>query len=75
MNKIMVDTKDYLSLINLMDRANEFKYPLFAKNESGENQLISINNDNITIETFQNNGITRQNVYHRDYTKEELFVR
>lgn len=75
MNKIMIDTKDYTSLISLMDRADEFKYPLFAKNESGEDQLISVNNDSITIETFQSNGATRKNIYHRDYTREELFVR
>ncbi len=75
MNKIMIDTKDYSDLISLMDRADEFKYPLSAKNESGENQLISINNENVTIETFQNNGVTRQNIYHRDYTSEELFIR
>lgn len=75
MNEIMIDTKDYTSLISLMDRADEFEYPLFAKNESGEDQLISVNNDNITIETFQSNGVTRKNIYHRDYMMEELFVR
>lgn len=72
---MVVDTKDYPSLIKLMDRADEFKYPLFANNEDGERQLVSINNDNVTIETFQNNGFTRQNIYHRDYTREELFVK
>ena len=74
-NVLTFDPHDYAGMIKLMDRADEecFALPLFGKNVQGEDQLVSINSENITIETFQKNGFVRQNIYHRDYEQEELF--
>lgn len=63
------DTKGNLAL---MDRANEFEMPCFGKNENGEHVMISVNTENITVETFQDNGWTRENIYHRSLDNEEL---
>ena len=64
------DTKGNM---DLMSRASELDKPLFGKNEDGESVLISVNKDNITVETFQDNGWVRQNVYWEDGTTEELY--
>lgn len=76
MNKeIIIDPTDYRGLVKLMDRANEFETMLVGKTEDGETQFVSINKDNITTETVQSNGWTRENVYWRDGTSEELYHR
>lgn len=71
--EIIIDPDDYNGMISLMDRADEFDIPWSGKNENGEYIQISINKDNITVDTFQNNGWTRENIYWRDGLKEELF--
>lgn len=71
--EIIIDPDDYNGMITLMDRADEFDVPWSGKNENGEHIQISINKDNITVETFQNNDWTRENIYWRDGFKEELF--
>ena len=73
--EIIIDPYDYKGMINLMDRADEFDVPWAGKNENGEHIQISVNKDNITVETFQNNGWTRENIYWRDATTEELYHR
>ena len=70
---VTVDPTDWNSMISLMDRADEFNDMILGKNSDGENTIISINKDNITIETNQSNGWIRENIYHRDGTVEELF--
>ena len=71
--EIHFDPKDRHGMLALMDRANEFTEPWFGKNSEGEDVMISVNSDNITTETFQNNGWARENVYWRDFTVEELY--
>lgn len=73
--EIIIDPHDYKGMIKLMDRANEFDLPWAGKNEEGEHIQISVNKDNITVETFQNNGWVRENIYWRDCRTEELFHR
>ena len=74
---ITIDPSDYKGMLSLMARANEpdFEMPWSGKNDVGENMLISVNSDNITVQTFQSNGWTRENVYWNDGTVEELFER
>ena len=73
--EIIIDPYDYKGMIELMDRADEFDVPWCGNNENGEHVQISVNKDNITVETFQNNGWLRENIYWRDYTTEELYHR
>ena len=70
---INIDPKDYNGMIKLMDRADEFDYALLGENDEGEAVMISVNHDNITVETFQDNDWVRENIYYRDFTTEELF--
>lgn len=73
--EIIIDPYDYDGIIKLMERHNEFDVPWSGKNEDGEHIQISVNEDNVTVETFQSNGWTRENIYWKDYTTEELFHR
>ena len=73
--EIIIDPHDYKGMIKLMDKADEFDLPWAGKNENGEHVQISINKDNITVETFQNNGWIRENIYWRDVRTEELYHR
>lgn len=72
---INFDPCDWKGMIALMARADEFKEPCFGNNAEGERVAISVNKDNITVETFQNNGWVRQNTYWNDCTTEETFSR
>lgn len=73
--EIVIDPYDYAGMLDLMKRHNEFDVPWDGKNKDGEHIQISVNKDNITVETFQNNGWTRENIYWNDYTTEELYHR
>lgn len=64
---------DWKYMLNLMKRHKEFPTALFGKNEDGETILVSINEHNITIETYQSNEWIRENVYWDDFTVEELY--
>ena len=66
-------TDDLKSMIDLMARHEEFKFPLSGVNSDGEKYLVSINKDNITIQTFQHNDWVRENIYYADGTVEELY--
>lgn len=70
---LMIDFSNRHQLGELMDRSEDFPYMLSASNSDGETQQISINCDNIIVNTLQNNGWVRANVYWRDGTREELF--
>ena len=72
---IELDSSDYKGMIELMKRADEFDSACSGKNKNGENVLISVNHDNITVETFQNNGWIRKNVYWECGMSEELYER
>lgn len=73
--EIVIDPYDYDGMLELMKRHKEFDVPWSGKNEDGEHIQVSVNEDNITVETFQRNGWIRENIYWDDYTTEELFHR
>lgn len=57
----------------LMDRHEDYPEMLFGKNVRGEDVTLSINEDNITIQTFQSNRWIRENVVYRDGCTDESF--
>lgn len=59
----------------LMARADEpeFKFPFSGRNEDGELVMFSVNTNNITVETYQDNGWIRENVYWEGGAVEELY--
>ena len=71
--QIYLDPTDFESMISLMDKYGDSKYPYFGENEDGEMVSISIFPDKIVTMTYQSNGWHRKNVYWRDGTREELF--
>lgn len=72
---INFDSKDWKGIVELMKKADEFTEPCVGENSEGERVLISVNHDNITVQTFQNNGWLRENIYWNDCTIEELYHR
>ena len=73
--EISFDPNDRKGMISLMQKADEFDQPWVGENNEGERVLISVNHDNITTQTFQNNGWLRENVYWDNGTREELFYK
>lgn len=60
------DPSDWEGMYRLMDRADEFDTMLVGKeNSTGNDVWISINPDNITVNTIQSNGWMRINTYYR----------
>lgn len=57
----------------LMDRHEDYPEMLFGKNENGEDVTLSVNEYNITVQTFQSNHWIRENVVYRDGSTDELF--
>lgn len=57
----------------LMDQYGDSDISFGEKNQLGENILVSIFNDRISVRTFQINGWVRVNTYWRDGTTEETF--
>lgn len=57
----------------LMDRYEDYPEMLFGKNENGEDVTLSVNEDNITVQTFQSNHWIRENVVYHDGSTDELF--
>lgn len=72
---IKVNPRDYKSMIELMDKYGDSKFPFHGKNENGERVIVSVSKDNITVETFQDNDWIRKNTYWRDCTTEETYSR
>ena len=72
---IAIDWGDTVGLCRLMDELGDRNGldSLVAHNDLGELQLVGIHPDHIAVETFQANGWTRMNYYHRDGTVEELY--
>ena len=70
---IEVNFSDRRACLKLMDEHGNSKMPFFGENTEGENVIISINHDNITVDTFQKNGWCRRNVLWRDGMTEELY--
>lgn len=73
---INFDPSDWKGIAELCKRHAEFDAPWSGRNGDGEHISISINKDNITVQTFQSNDWVRENVYYpEDYTSEETFSR
>lgn len=70
---IVVDPCDLKGNVALMERADEFTAPYLGENEEGEKVVVSVNKDNITVQTFQKNDWVRTNIYHEDGYNEEMF--
>ncbi len=74
--QISFDPHDWKGIAELCKRYKEFDAPWSGKNEEGEYTMISINKDNIIVETLQSNGWWRQNIYYpKDCTVEELYTK
>lgn len=74
-DRLDIDPKDFEGLLSLMDRAAEFDLPFQGVDDQGNTVLLSINTNNVTTETFQDNDYCRETVYWRDGTVEELYHR
>lgn len=68
-----VDPADQAGMIALMDKYGDSEMPYSGSDEEGNDTLISIFHNRITILTFQTNGWVRQNNYWRDGVREELY--
>ena len=51
--KLIIDPNDYEGMISLIERANEFPMPWSGKNNDGEETIVSINEDNITVRSSE----------------------
>lgn len=71
--QIEFDSSDWDLMFRLMRDYGDSEMPFKGTNQDGESVDISINPDNITTMTYQSNGWIRENVYHDDYTVEELY--
>ena len=70
-----VNFENVAECIRLMDTLGRTVLPFWGKSPQGEPQIISINHDNITIQTAQDNGWMRTSIMHRDGTVEEMYER
>lgn len=74
--QIKFDPTDWKGMLELCHRYQEFDTYLEGKNSNGEDTMLSINKDNIVLDTFQSNGWIRQNIYYpQDCTVEERYIR
>ncbi len=71
------DPSDINGMLKLMEQYGDSEMPFAGKNEDGEDILISISKNQITVRTMQRNGWCRKNIYTSyeggDFTAEELF--
>ena len=58
-----VDPTDQEGLREIMDKFGDSELPFDGKNANGEDVLISVCKDSITVRTFQKNGWVRLNTY------------
>lgn len=70
-----LDTSDWDGMCEIMDKYGDEALPFGGINENGERVLIGVCHDSISIQTFQNNGWLRTNIYNRNGEFEELFDR
>lgn len=59
----VVDPTNPDGLREIMDKFGDSDHPFGGKNEQGEDVLVSVNKDSITVRTFQKNGWMRLNTY------------
>ncbi len=71
------DPSDVNGMLKLMEEHGDSEMPFAGKNDEGEDILISVSKNQITVRTMQKNGWMRRNVYTRwedgDFTAEEIF--
>lgn len=72
---IVFDLRDLETSREQMRKYGDTIFPFFGKNENGEDVLISVFDDKIVMETYQENGYIRTNILHEDGTTEELFAK
>lgn len=75
MMKIEVNLNDIEACREIRKKYGDSKVPFFGQNDKGEDVIISVNKDNITVETFQTNGWIRTNILWDDGLSEELYDR
>ena len=73
MEQIYLDSTDWEGMFKLMDEHGDSKTMFPGTSENGEMVIISIFKDKIVTDTYQKNGWIRKNIYHRDFTVEELY--
>lgn len=71
----LFNPNDEKKLKNLMDNYKNYPYMIIGKNENEEDVWIGIFQNRIETQTFQHNNWVRHNIYYRDGTREELYVK
>ena len=71
--QITIDFGDLDSIRDAMDNYHHLETMIFGKTQDDELICISIYEDKILTETYQDNGWTRIATYHRDGSVEESF--
>ena len=66
---------DIDNLREIMNKYGDIDHMIFGENQDGEDQRISIGQENIFVDTFQNNGWVRRNVFWYDGTVEEIYLK
>ncbi len=69
---VSVDPTDLAGLDQLRKDADKYPTWMFGMNEEGEDVMISVTEEAVTVVTFQQNHWVRRNVYRPD-CQEELF--
>lgn len=68
-----IDYSNYEQLVDLMNHADDYPYMLVGENQNGEFTTTSITPNLVILETLQDNGWVRKNIFHRDGMVEETF--
>lgn len=68
-----LDPTDAEGMCRIMDEFCDEPGPFSGTDEEGNPVLISVNKDNITVQTFQKNDWIRTNVYNRYGENEEFY--
>lgn len=66
---------DIDNLREIMNEYGDIDHMIFGENQDGEDQRISIGQENIFVDTFQMNGWVRRNVFWYDGTVEEIYLK
>lgn len=72
-DKMVIDYSNHNQLVDLMNHADDYPYMLTGENQNGEFTTTSITPDCIILETLQDNGWIRKNVYYCDGLVEEIY--
>lgn len=71
--RIEFDPCDWEGMFDLMEKHGDSDMMMYGENEDGEDVSVSVYKDRIIVDTVQQNGWIRRNIYWRDYTVEELY--